>query len=461
MQAGGVLDPRELIGEHLGDRFQLSHPVFTLMGIFLHTRHRGKGDLDLLGAKFRGPEHPSSCQVGCDLLQQAVRAERAYETHGILLQDTRGFRGGCISARLSRHIRVLRFFSKNFLKAIDLVLSEPVRRIFNFFPAHAGILKQRVRRHTRILEGEILDVGLDDSAVINRQVFRLSHRSLSQSCRFIVFFLKICFPTHIGQGIPITSSTFTIISLSRGKVMEFLNGLLFNIRGLKFGLRTGKLLFWGLVRFALLTLIMVVLTGLILAYHQDIMSLLWAKPESRWLIWLWHVVSWFASLFLIGLSAIVSFVISQVLFSALVMDHMARITEVKITGAVTEPDKLPLWKLFTSVILQEIPRSVIPLVLSLLIMVFGWVTPLGPILTLLSSALAILFLSWDNTDLIPARNLVPFKKRFGFLMKTIPFHLGFGLPFLVPILNILFLSFAPVGATLYYLEKQGIKKRTS
>jgi CysZ protein len=94
-------------------------------------------------------------------------------------------------------------------------------------------------------------------------------------------------------------------------------------------------------------------------------------------------------------------------------------------------------------------------------MVFGWVTPLGPILTLLSSALAILFLSWDNTDLIPARNLVPFKKRFGFLMKTIPFHLGFGLPFLIPILNILFLSFAPVGATLYYLENQGIKKRTS
>jgi len=188
------------------------------------------------------------------------------------------------------------------------------------------------------------------------------------------------------------------------------------------------------------------------------MSLLWSKPESRWLIWLWHVVSWLASLFLIGLSAIVSFIISQVFFSALVMDHMARITEVKITGSVKEPEKLPLWKLFASVVLQEIPRSVIPLIVSLLIMVFGWITPLGPILTIVSSGLAILFLSWDNTDLIPARNLVPFKKRFGFLMKTIPFHLGFGLPFLVPILNIVFLSFAPVGATLYYLEKQGIKK---
>ena len=236
--------------------------------------------------------------------------------------------------------------------------------------------------------------------------------------------------------------------------MGFLNGLLFNLRGLKLGLRTGKLLFWGLVRFALLLLIMSVLTGLILAYHQDLMSLLWSKPESRWLIWLWHVVSWLASLFLIGLSAIVSFIISQVFFSALVMDHMARITEVKITGSVKEPEKLPLWKLFASVVLQEIPRSVIPLIVSLLIMVFGWITPLGPILTIVSSGLAILFLSWDNTDLIPARNLVPFKKRFGFLMKTIPFHLGFGIPFLVPILNIVFLSFAPVGATLYYLEKR-------
>lgn len=237
--------------------------------------------------------------------------------------------------------------------------------------------------------------------------------------------------------------------------MGFLKGLFFNLRGLKLGLTTGKLLFWGLVRFALLVLIMVALTGLILAYHQDLMSLLWAKPESRWLIWLWHLVSWLASLFLIGLSGIVSFIISQIFFSALVMDHMARITELRITGTVTEPEKLSLWKSFTSILLQEIPRSVVPLILSLLILVIGWITPLGPVLTVLSSALAIIFLSWDNTDLIPARKLVPFKKRFSFLMKTIPFHLGFGLPFLVPILNIVFLAFAPVGATLYYLEKRG------
>jgi len=50
--------------------------------------------------------------------------------------------------------------------------------------------------------------------------------------------------------------------------------------------------------------------------------------------------------------------------------------------------------------------------------------------------------------------MIPFKKRFKMLSKALSFHLGFGLPFLIPGLNILLLSFAPVGATLYFIEKQ-------
>jgi CysZ protein len=61
----------------------------------------------------------------------------------------------------------------------------------------------------------------------------------------------------------------------------------------------------------------------------------------------------------------------------------------------------------------------------------------------------VVFLAWDNTDLVPARRMVPFQERFRFLLKTLPFHLGFGLWFLIPVLNLLFLSFAPVGGTLY------------
>ena len=73
--------------------------------------------------------------------------------------------------------------------------------------------------------------------------------------------------------------------------------------------------------------------------------------------------------------------------------------------------------------------------------------------TILSSAVAVIFLAWDNTDLIPARRLVSFGERFRILRHNLGFHLGFGLLFLIPILNILFLSFAPVGATLYYIDK--------
>jgi CysZ protein len=236
--------------------------------------------------------------------------------------------------------------------------------------------------------------------------------------------------------------------------MDLIRGMVYNIRGLGMSLRTGKLLFWGLVRFLLILLIMSVLAGLILAYHQSIMDLFWTRPESRWLLWIWHLLSWFVSIFLIAVSGLLSFLLSQILFSVLIMDLMSRITERKVTGQVRTPEGASFWKQFISMITQEIPRCFVPLLLSMIVMVLGWMTPLGPVVTLLSSGLAVTFLSWDNTDLTPARNLVPFKKRFKFLMKTVLFHLGFGLPFLIPGLNLFFLAFAPVGATLYYLDKQ-------
>ncbi len=83
---------------------------------------------------------------------------------------------------------------------------------------------------------------------------------------------------------------------------------------------------------------------------------------------------------------------------------------------------------------------------------------MGPLLAILSSCIAAVFLAWDNTDLVPARRLVSFKDRFSFLKKNLLFHLGFGLLFLIPVANILFLSFAPVGATIYHLEKKGIEE---
>jgi CysZ protein len=237
-----------------------------------------------------------------------------------------------------------------------------------------------------------------------------------------------------------------------------LDGLTYNFRGLRLGLHTGKLLFWGLTRLLLGLVILLVLSGLILSSQREMVELIWIKPQSPWLVWLWYLVSWFISLLLLLIAAFTSFLLSQLLFSALIMDHMSRVTESLIQGYVTEPEKASSLTIFFYLLKQEIPRAFIPMVASLLVLILGWVTPFGPALTLLASALAAISLAWDNTDLVPARRFLPFKDRWQLLRKNLLFHLGFGLPFLIPVLNLLFLSFAPVGATLYYLETHGTRQ---
>jgi CysZ protein len=235
--------------------------------------------------------------------------------------------------------------------------------------------------------------------------------------------------------------------------MSLFKGIQYNLRGLGMGFKTPKLLLLGLIRFVVVIIITIASASLILVYHQELLNFMWRRPESSWVLWLWYLLSWLLSAVLVGLSAVLSYLVSQILFSVLIMDLMSRITETSVTGTVQQPSKIPMWQQFWFLIKQEIPRTTVPVLLTLLLIIVGWLTPLGPVVTVVSSAIAVIFLAWDNTDLIPARRLVPFGERFRILRRTLPFHLGFGLLFLIPFLNILFLSFAPVGATLYYIDK--------
>ncbi len=230
-------------------------------------------------------------------------------------------------------------------------------------------------------------------------------------------------------------------------------GINYNFRGLFLGIKTPKLLFWGLLRFCVVVLITILSVSLIFVYYQEILSFIWTKPVSHWILWLWYLTSWILFLCLVGLAAIISYLISQILFSVLIMDHMSRITELINRAQATEAKRVSVLKLFGYLVMQEIPRTVLPVIFSILLMIVGWLTPLGPVIMLVSCGVAAIFLAWDNTDLIPARQLVPFKTRFRLLLNAIPFHLGFGLPFLIPGLNLLLLSFAPIGATLYHMDK--------
>ena len=232
----------------------------------------------------------------------------------------------------------------------------------------------------------------------------------------------------------------------------FFHGIRYNFRGLKFGLKTPSLLALGVTRLVIILVLTVVAIALIIARYQQITEAMWTRPESSWLIWLWYVLSWLVVLLLSGISAVVAFLVAQILFSVLIMDYMSRIVERRTVGDEVAPPAMPWFSYFFYLLKQEIPRAILPICSSLLLMVLGWLTPLAPVLTLLSPLLAGVFLAWDNTDLVPARRLVAFGERFTFLRRNFGFHLGFGLCFLIPIFNILLLSFAPVGGTLYYLE---------
>ena len=232
--------------------------------------------------------------------------------------------------------------------------------------------------------------------------------------------------------------------------MGIVKGITYNIRGLLLGLRTPRLLLLGLIRFCLIITVTVMAVSVILYFHNSLLSSIWPRPQSAWFVWLWYLVSWLLTIVLMGMSAVTAYLISQVLFSVVIMDKMSRITETIVTGKVSQASQMSVWQQFIHLIKQEIPRAILPIFFTLLLTVLGWLTPLGPLVTLALTSAAVVFVAWDNTDLTPARRLLPFGMRFRFLLKTIPFHLGFGLLFLIPVANILFLAFAPVGATLYY-----------
>ena len=233
--------------------------------------------------------------------------------------------------------------------------------------------------------------------------------------------------------------------------MGFIRGIRLNFEGFLLGLRTPRLLMLGLLRFAVMLLIFAGAVAFFLAYHNDIVHLIWSKPDSAWLVWIWYLVSWLLAVILLGVTTVLGYFIAQILFSVVIMDLMSRMTEKLVTGKEIPPPSMPYFKHLIFLVRQEIPRAVMPVLLVLVLMVLGWLTPLGPVVTVLSPTVAALFLAWDYTDLVPARQLLPFTARFAIFKRHLLFHLGFGLLFLVPLLNLVLLSFAPVGATLFHL----------
>jgi CysZ protein len=240
--------------------------------------------------------------------------------------------------------------------------------------------------------------------------------------------------------------------------MDFFRGVQYNIQGMTLSMRHPQLLWLGLLRFAVILILTVLFSGLVLLNHDAILSRIWTLPDSGVLVYVWHLASWLLSLVLAALSVVVAYLVAQVCFNVFIMDYMSRITEKIVLGKEISTIEGSWFRTAAYLVFQEIPRAVIPMAITLGVMVAGFFTPLGPVILIVSAVTAGVFLAWDNTDLVPARQMQPFRDRLQFLRRNLAFHIGFGLLLIIPWLNILTLSFAPVGATLYHIRKHEKEK---
>ncbi len=234
--------------------------------------------------------------------------------------------------------------------------------------------------------------------------------------------------------------------------MSLIKGIEYNFKGFLMGIKKPQLLFLGVLRFLVVLFLAIALSGAVLYFHSQLLNYIWKMPDSGMLLYLWKIFSWIVTILLASLSALIAYFIAQFLFCLFIMDYMSRKVENIITGKEIYPDNTSKINLFIYLIKQEIPRALLPIVLSLIVMFIGFLTPLGSVIAIISSLIASTFLAWDNTDLIPARRMYPLKQRLRLFKQNLFFNIGFGLLFLIPFFNILFLSFAPIGATLYYIK---------
>ncbi len=230
-------------------------------------------------------------------------------------------------------------------------------------------------------------------------------------------------------------------------------GVGYNLRGIWLGIRTPKLLWLAALRFTAMVVLTLAAATVVFAYRGPILDMLWNRPQSLWLLWLWYVAAWLLSLLLAVFSAIVAYLAGQLLFAVVIMDQMSKITQRVVTGRLPIECQRSFLSQLGYLVGQEIPRSTIPILITLMLMALSWLTPGGPVVTAITSLVAVVFLAWDHTDLFPAQQMQPFGQRFRSLRATWLFHLGFGLLFLVPLFNVVALSFAPVGGTLYHLDR--------
>ena len=161
-----VLYRGKIVGKEFRQGLECSHAVGTLMRLFIHTVVGGGCELNLVRADALCFDAGSAAHGAVKFAGGKVYHGRTHESQRVLFYSTDFFGENDISTGISGKIRVAGFCHHNFMKPVNLVLGQPVRRVFHFIVFNPGILKKGWNFQFRVITGNIFHIGIRYTAVV-------------------------------------------------------------------------------------------------------------------------------------------------------------------------------------------------------------------------------------------------------------------------------------------------------
>jgi CysZ protein len=233
----------------------------------------------------------------------------------------------------------------------------------------------------------------------------------------------------------------------------FSEGWRFHIKGIRFAFQHLSFLALSILPFVLALSLYVFAFYLFTLYADDLLGMLWHLENGEssryvgWLYWAYiHLVKALLYVIVLVIMFYTFIVISNILASP-VYDHLVsryqRAYHPDAYAAQTTSSK----KGILAVMKEEVKKAALMLAVPLLLLLI-------PVIgALLGFVVAGLFIAWDYVDFSLSKDYPLLKDRIKALWRHKAFFLGFGFPLLIPLLGLVILPFAILGATILYFDR--------
>ena len=231
------------------------------------------------------------------------------------------------------------------------------------------------------------------------------------------------------------------------------DGWRFHIKGIRFAFQHLSFLALSALPFVIALCLYVFAFYLFTRYADNLLGILWhleSGESSRYVGWLyWAYIHLFKVLLYIVVLVVMfyTFIVLANILASPVYDYLvSRYQRTYYPDAYAAQAISPV-KGILSVMKEEVKKAALMLVIPLLLLLIPVIGPL------LGFVVAALFIAWDYVDFSLSKDYPLLKDRIKALWRHKAFFLGFGCPLLIPLLGLVILPFAILGATRLYFDR--------